>query len=185
MKKLSALLLVFVMMFLLAACGDGFESDPDTTGGHFAQVFKTNIEKSIEDIAKAIVDDNMFGGHTGNITDVEEGALEGFGDQEITGFEDGVKIGSVYSGFPFVGYVFDLSEDTDVEQFKQTLKDNADLSFNGHKDADQVVVENIDDKVVVIITPDKIEEVEKEDASGNPVENEVPIYGAEVNDEFE
>lgn len=185
MKKLSAILLIVVMMFSLVACGDGFESDPDTTGGHFAQVFKENIKKSIRDIAQSIVDDSMFGGHTGSISDVKEGFLEGFGDKEITGFEDGVKIGSVYSGFPFVGYVFDLKDNTDVDSFKQSLKDNADLGFNGHKDADQVVVENIDDKVVVIITPDKIEEVEKEDASGNPVENEVPIYGAEFNDEFE
>ncbi len=185
MKRLFVLLLAIIMMFSLVACGDDFESDPDTTGGHFAQVFKTNIDSSLEEIAQSIIADEMFGGHRGTVTPVKEGALKGFGDAEITGFSSGVMINTVNPTFPFLGYVFELSDGTDVDEFKQMLKDNADLNFNPVVGADQVVVENIDDKVVVIITPDKIEEVQKEDQYGNAVENELPVYGGEFVDEFE
>lgn len=185
MKRIVALLLVILMTLSLTACGDGFESDPDTTGGHFAQVFKENVNSSLEDIAKAIADDAMFGGHTANLMPVEEGALEGFGGAEITGFASGLKMGSASINFPFVGYIFELKEDTDVDAFKQHLKDNADLKFNGINSADQVVVENIDNKVIVIITPEKIDKVETVDKEGNPVENEIPVYGGDFEDTFE
>ena len=195
MKRLIAIMLVFVMAFAFAACNDDSAENtqkpteekisvPDTTGGHFVNVFLKNQSKSLEEIADAILKDSGLGGHVGQYTTVNEGRLWGFGTADITGFDKGVLFRTDNKRVPFIGYVFELSDNTDAEQFKQTLLDNADLNFNESVKADEVIVQDKGDKVVVIITPEKIEEVRTEDVNGNPVEGEVPVYGGS-GDDFE
>lgn len=190
MKKLFAILLAILMLFSLAACKDDTSDEekivvPNTTGGHFVNVFLNNVNKSAQEIADSILADSGFKGHVGTTSNVEEGTLVGFGDAEITGFKKGVMFKSNSVRLPFVGYVFELSSGTDVEKFKQNLLDNADLNFNGITSADEVIVQEKGDKVVVVITPDKIDDVPTKDENGNPVEGEMPIYGDDFVDEFE
>ncbi|MBR2715775.1 MAG: hypothetical protein IKB73_06205 [Ruminococcus sp.] len=184
MKRLLVLFLAVLMIMSLTACKEEEKVIPDTTGGHFVEIFIDSKDKELQDIANDILGDEMFAGKSCTTTEVGEGQLQGFGNVEISGFDSAVMFSTNMSTTPFIGYVFELSSDTDKDAFMQTLKDNADLNWNGIEKADEVIVESEGDKVVVIITPDKIEEVETVDESGNPVENEIPVEGQEFVDEF-
>lgn len=61
----------------------------------------------------------------GEVTPVEPGLLMGFGNDEITGFAEGVMFAPVIGTIPFVGYLFRLDAGTDGDAFVQTLKDQA------------------------------------------------------------
>jgi len=97
----------------------------------------------------------------------------------------GPAIGTI----PFIGYVFDLSDDTDVNDFKNNLKDNADLNWNICTEADELVVESDGDKVIVIMTPDSFED--SKDSEGGVVtgeeapEDQMVVIGDDFEDDFE
>lgn len=180
MKKLLALVLVTLIVLLLAACkGD------EPVGDALANEFEKNSDKSAREIAYELSIDSVIDYET-ETTSIKEGTLRGFDYAEITGFDEGYMFSTVDKSIPFVGYVFDLSEDTDVNEFMENLKENANLSFNTTADADQVVVDNVGDKVVVIITPDSFDEdtQPQTDADGNMVEDNVKTYGQDFVDEF-
>ena len=77
---------------------------------------------------------------------VEEGFLMGF-DEEISGFEDAVMFAPMIGTIPFVGYVFDLAEDADVEAFVTTLQEHANMRWNICTEAEQTVTASFGDKV--------------------------------------
>lgn len=176
MKKIIALLLTTLMVLTLAACGG------DNVGDKLVHTFEENADKTPQEIADAMIENPVIE-FMGMTAPVEEGYLSGFGDTEITGFDEGVMFGPAIGTIPFVGYVFDLSDDTDVDEFVQTIEDNADLRWNICTEADELVVENKGDKVVVIMTPESFES--EEDADGNVGEDEVPIAGDDFADPFE
>ena len=89
---------------------------------------------------------------------VEEGGLNGFGDAEITGFKEGAMFGPMIGSIPFIGYVFELKDETDVNQFISTLKSNADLRWNICTEADEMVVCSVDKKVFFVMCPKYFEE---------------------------
>ena len=89
---------------------------------------------------------------------VEEGWLNGFGDAEITGFKEGAMFGPMIGSIPFIGYVFELKDETDVNQFISTLKSNADLRWNICTEADEMVVCSVDKKVFFVMCPKYFEE---------------------------
>ena len=66
----------------------------------------------------------------------------------------GPMIGSI----PFIGYVFELKDETDVNQFISTLKSNADLRWNICTEADEMVVCSVDKKVFFVMCPKYFEE---------------------------
>ncbi len=168
MKKIFALLVAILMVLSLAACGG------DNVGDKLAYTFEENADKSAQEIADAMLENPVIE-FMGMTMPVEEGYLNGFGDAEITGFDEGVMFGPAIGTIPFIGYVFDLSDDTDVKEFKQTIEDNADLRWNICTEADELIVENKGDKVVVIMTPESFEEETSED--GAEIEEEVPVAG--------
>ena len=88
---------------------------------------------------------------------IEEGLLTGFGNTEITGFKEGVMFAPMIGSIPFVGYVFSLEEDADVDAFMQTLKDNADPRWNICTEAEETVVENADNMVFFVMCPSQFE----------------------------
>lgn len=173
MKKIFALLLAILMVLSLAACGG------DNVGDKLAFTFKENADKTVQEIADAMLENPAIE-FMGMTMPVEEGYLSGFGDAEITGFDEGVMFGPAIGTIPFIGYVFDLSEGTDAKEFMQTIEDNADLRWNICTEADELVVENKGDKVVVIMTPEEF--VDETTADGNEVEGEVPAAGADFED---
>ena len=89
---------------------------------------------------------------------VEEGWLNGFGDAEITGFKEGAMFGPMIGTIPFVGYVFELKDETDVNQFISILKSNADLRWNVCTEADEMAVCSVDKKVFFVMCPKYFEE---------------------------
>ena len=84
---------------------------------------------------------------------VEEGCLNGFGDAEITGFKEGTTFGPMISTIPFIGYVFELKDDTDVNQFISDLKSKAMLNWNICTSADEMKVGHVDKKVFFVMCP--------------------------------
>ncbi|MBQ2971123.1 MAG: hypothetical protein IJE16_01065 [Ruminococcus sp.] len=172
MKRLFALLLAVLMVISLTACG---EKRPTygPVGEPLVVTFEENSDKSAQEIADLLLTDPSLG-FMGATMPVEEGLLNGFGNAEITGFDEGVMFGPAIGTIPFIGYVFTLSDDTNVKDFKQNLQDNADLRWNICTEADELVVEDEGDKVIVIMTPNEFDS-----------EGQVPAYGEEFVDEFE
>lgn len=58
----------------------------------------------------------------GGAMPVEPGLLSGFDNYEVTGFEEGATFGPMMGSIPFVGYVFKLPADADVDAFMTGLR---------------------------------------------------------------
>ena len=173
MKKLFALLFAVMMVLSLVACGEEERPTYGAVGEPLVVSFEENSAKSAQEIADLLLKDPNLG-FMGMTMAVEEGLLSGFGNAEIKGFKEGVMFGPTIGTIPFIGYVFTLDEGTDVDDFKQTLEENADLRWNICTEADELIVESEGDKVIVIMTPNKFD-----------AEGEVPVYGGAFVDEFE
>lgn len=172
MKKLFALILAVLMVMSLVACGEEERPTYGAVGEPLVVSFEENSDKSAQEIADLLLENPNLG-FMGMTMAVEEGLLSGFGNTEIKGFKEGVMFGPSVSTVPFIGYVFTLDEDTDVDDFKQTLEDNADLRWNICTEADELIVESKGDKVVVIMTPNEFD-----------AEGAVSDYGQEFVDEY-
>lgn len=183
MKKIFALLLAVLMVFSLAACSERSGETYGEVGTPLVDSFYENGDKTAQEIADALLSESVIS-FMGMTMAVEEGYLSGFGNTEIKGFDEGVMFGPMIGTIPFMGYVFDLSEGTDADEFMQTLKDNADLRWNVCTEADELVVEKNGDKVIVIMTPESFEQEEQFDENGNPLEGEVPVVGEDFEDVF-
>lgn len=158
MKKIFALLLAFVMVISLVGCGGS-----DTVAGSLVDIFKSNVDKSAQEIADMMLEDPVIQ-FMGATMPVEEGYLNGFDNAEITGFDEGVMFGPAIGTIPFVGYVFTLSEGTDADEFMSILKDNANLRWNICTEADEMVVESKGDKVFFVMAPYSFEETDSDSA---------------------
>lgn len=83
---------------------------------------------------------------------MEEGYLPGF-TTDITGFEECITFGPAISSQPFVGYVFDMSADADIDAFMTTLADNSDLGWQVCVFADELMLTAVEDKVFFLMSP--------------------------------
>ena len=116
-----------------------------------------NSSLSAQEIADALLTNSVIPFAGGSVP-VEPGLLSGFGNTEITGFEEGVMFAPTIGSIPFVGYVFDLADDTDADDFVATLEDNANRRWNVCVEADETVVELNGDKVFFVMSPLHFEE---------------------------
>ena len=132
----------------------------DTVGAMLAEEFHAlkaeNAAITAQEMADAILANPQiqFGGAT---MEVEPGLLTGFGNAEITGFENGVMFAPMIGSIPFVGYVFTLEDGADTAAFMQTLTDNADPRWNVCVEADETVVETADNMVFFVMCPAQFE----------------------------
>ena len=94
----------------------------------------------------------------GEVTPVEPGLLMGFGNDEITGFAEGVMFAPVIGTIPLVGYLFRLDAGTDGDAFVQTLKDQANPRWNICTEADETVVRREGDVVFFVMCPQSMDE---------------------------
>ena len=123
----------------------------------FKNFVEANPEAGAEQIAAALCENPAL--IIGPVTmPVEEGYLNGFGNTEIQGFADGCMFAPMIGSIPFVGYVFVLDEGADVEAFMNTLKENGDLRWNICTTADEMVVTNIENKVMFLMCPVSFED---------------------------
>lgn len=137
------------------------EVSGDSLGQTLLREFQTVIAADPEADAASIADAVLkspaivFSGIT---MPVEEGMLMGFGQTEITGFSDGAAFSPAIGTIPFMGYIFRLSKDSDVEAFKDLLKNNADLRWNICTEADELIVESEGNTVFFLMCPEGFDE---------------------------
>ncbi len=115
----------------------------------FRDMMAANPETTAQEAADALIANEIIQ-FMGGTMPVEPGFLTGF-TADITGFEEATVFMPMIGVIPFVGYVFDLAEDADVEAFMTTLKDNADMRWNICVEAEEMVVEAIGDKVFFLM----------------------------------
>lgn len=157
MKRVVAFLLVMMMVLGTAACGNTGGTEPETVGAVLLGDFKEDTEGTALEIAERVAGNDIIPFEAAAL-EVEPGYLAGFDNAEITGFERGVMFAPMMSTVPFVGYVFELAEDADVDAFKQTLEENANLRWNVCTEAEEMVVESEGNKVFFLMAPMSFEE---------------------------
>ena len=157
MRSYRIVLLAAALLFCLTACG----GQPETPGQVLYETFQEEANRipdgALEDLATDLVQHEVIP-FDGVVTPVEPGLLTGFGEQEITGFEEGVMYGPVIGSIPFMGYLFRLSPDTDEKAFMETLKDAADPQWNVCTKAEETIVEREGDLVFFLMSPSSLEE---------------------------
>lgn len=137
----------------------------DTTVGETLLAdFKANPNGTVQEIADRLLSNEIIEFMSATMP-VEEGLLSGFDNAEIKGFKEGVMFGPAMSSIAFVGYIFELPEDADVEAFKTTLKDSANLRWNICVEAEELIVENDGNKVFFLMCPKSFEQPEAEDGA--------------------
>ena len=159
MKKLIAILLAALMLFSVTACSSTAESEDSidrvTAEGDTQLILDDFYEKS-EQAPLALAEELAAADYLpfeGVAMAVEPGWLMGFSTDEITGFAEGAMFAPMIGTIPFVGYVFTLDADADVDAFMQTLKDNADPRWNICTEAEEVVVANVGNTVLFVMAP--------------------------------
>lgn len=164
MKKKVIWFWLISICLLLTACGkknDAVAERVDTIGNNLAVVFEKAVEKnasaSAQELADAVLASELIP-FAGASMPVEEGLLTGFGNVEITGFDEGVMFAPMIGSIPFVGYVFVLPDGADAESFMTTLKTNADPRWNICTQADETIVENSGNKIFFLMCPATFEE---------------------------
>lgn len=164
MKKIVALLLVAVMILGVVACGKTEDKKseeptkkPETVGEILLSDFKTNPKGTAMEIAERIIGNEMIP-FAGGANPIEPGYLAGFDNVEITGFKEGAMFGPMMGTIPFVGYIFVLDDGADVDAFKTTLKDNANLRWNICTEAEELTVDSEGNTIFFLMSPKKFEE---------------------------
>lgn len=175
MKKIIAILMAILMVFSLAACsqsGGNEESsagEEATVGQTLLADFKANSTGTALEVAERLIANEVIQ-FMGGAVPVEEGLLSGFDNTEIKGFKEGAMFAPMMSSIAFVGYVFELEEGADVEAFKTTLKDSANLRWNICVEAEELIVENEGNKVFFLMCPKSFET--NEDDGGETISAE-------------
>ena len=175
MKRIIAILTAALMIMSMAACGNNENNSsntettssvttaPTTVGEKLLADFKADSTGTPQEIADRLLTNEVIE-FMGAAMPVEEGLLSGFDNTEIKGFKEGVMFAPMMSSIAFVGYIFELPESADVEAFKTTLKDSANLRWNVCVEAEELIVENEGTKVFFLMCPKSFEQ---QDAEGN------------------
>lgn len=200
MKKIIALVLTLVMVLAFAACGQEALKDstatptpapteepkaPETVGEKLYAEFKAKHEGNALEIAERIIGNEIIQ-FMGGAMSIEEGFLSGFDNFEVKGFKEGATFGPMMGSIAFVGYIFVLEDGADVEAFKTSLKDNANLRWQICVEAEELIVENEGNTVFFLMCPKTFETPEMPgDDIGMDMgfEDQLPAFdGEETND---
>ncbi|MBR5535650.1 MAG: hypothetical protein IKU60_03280 [Clostridia bacterium] len=161
MKRLVTLLLVLIMALSLAACGGNKDEAKDLT---VAETLLKDFEERAESEDVQTIADGLLANEViqfmGGSMSVEPGFLTGFGEYEVKGFSEGVMFSPMIGTIPFVGYVFDLEEGVDADEFIASLEENADLRWNICTEAEEMVSGKKGDKVFFVMSPKSFEQAE-------------------------
>ena len=180
MKKTISILTAALLLLSLCACGnsapaatqppvpetpvpseDPAESPAAESMGQallkdFADRVNADPEIGAEALAKALMENPVIQ-FSGDALPVEPGLLTGFGNTEITGFAQGAMFAPMIGTIPFVGYIFVLEDDADIDGFTGLLKDNADLRWNICTEAEELVVHSVNNTVFFLMCPKSFE----------------------------
>lgn len=141
-----------------------------TVGETLLATFKANSTGTAEEIANAVISDPIiqFMGMAMAINPTDFEFLSGLGEAKIE-YEEGAMFGPMIGTIPFIGYIFKLAEGTDVEAFKTTLEENANLRWNICTAAEELVIENEGNTVFFLMCPASFEQPEVEEDMGGDV----------------
>lgn len=160
MKKYLSVLLICLLLF---ACGCGRqETLPEnaTLGQTITYDFKTRINenKSITpmQMAEALLENDAIE-FKGAAVEVQRGLLAGF-NGEIEGFETGIRFSPVIGAIPFIGYIFEVEADEDIDEFKERLKSESNPRWNVCSEADETFVESSGNMVLFLMSPIEFED---------------------------
>ena len=133
------------------------QSVGQTLLARFEEIVNENPELTAEEIAAKMLEGDIvpFAPMT---MPIEEGLLSGFDENEITGFSEGAMFSPMIGTIPFMGYIFTLPEDADVQSFITTLEESANLRWNICTEADEMVTGNVDTKIFFLMCPSAFEE---------------------------
>ena len=129
MKRIIAVLLVAASIFLVS-CG----GIPSARG---------IVKKTVSGTTEISL---YYGSANGN-------DMAGFNIRRIDGIASGAFAAPKINALPFIDYVFKLDGSVEVEEFKNTLRENCDLVWNICTSADTIICENEGD-VVLFAMPD-------------------------------
>ncbi len=94
----------------------------------------------------------------GGAVEVEPGLLSGFDNYEVTGFEEGAMFAPMMGSIPFVGYVFKVAEDVDVNTFAADLISNANPRWQICVEAEETQTDTFENYVFFLMSPTTLEE---------------------------
>lgn len=178
MKRNKFLILAAVSICFISACAKEVPQISETPATHenaqtetlsadatngqilfrsFQNAVTSNSKLTVQEIADIVITNDTlpFDAVT---SPVEPGFLAGFGNVEITGFQEGIMFGPVISTIPFIGYVFELDESTDVDEFVELLEDNGNLRWNICTSAEELVAGSEGNKVFFVMCTERFEE---------------------------
>ena len=176
MKKVIAIVLALIVVIGLVACATTGNNDEtttleETTAGEmtvaatFVEAFKAEAVKegaTANTIATAL-STNETVAFMPMVQDMEADAwLAGFDAETMTGYEACTAFMPMIGTIPFVSYVFELAEGADVDAFKTTLSDNANLRWNICTAAEEMLIETEGNFVFFIMAPLSFEQPEEE-----------------------
>ena len=151
MKKLITLILCLGLVLGIAGCAsDSDAAAPDTLGTKLLAGFKDELINTDDIMAIAeTLSAEDFCGYSCGIAECEEGYLNGF-DEEISGFDSAVVFSPMIGSIPFVCYIFHTD---DTEALQAELTAHADPRWNICTEAEETVVEVVDDYVFFTMCP--------------------------------
>jgi hypothetical protein len=178
MKKLIALALAALLAASMISCGGASDESKDTTADTtvvteevieantvatklqvaFREAAKANAAATAEELAGVCAQNEAVALIGPMVAPIAEGWLNGFDAESITGFAEGAVFAPMIGTIPFMGYIFTLAEDADVEAFKTQLTSSANLRWNICTEAEEMVCDNVGNKVFFVMAPKAIEE---------------------------
>lgn len=178
MKKILALFLAMMLMLSAVACGNtetengdtenggGGDTgsaivtpavDDNTMGANIWNFFKTTLEatpdKTPEELATILIENTEIIPYMCGAMSVQPGLLTGFDNYKVTGFKKGAVFMPNIGTIPFVGYVFQLADNTEAEAFLKKLSDNCNLRWNICSEAEQVVAGAYGNMALFVMCP--------------------------------
>ena len=132
--------------------------EADTMGEALWNTFQTTVSENpdieIASLANTLAADPSLP-FTGTVSSIEADAeyFVGFGDYRITGFDSASVYAPMIGSYAFVGYVFELSEDTSVNEFLVSLTSHCDPRWNICVEAEQTVAGAVGNTVFFVMCP--------------------------------
>lgn len=174
MKKFLSILFAAVLTVSLTACGSPKETPKETIQDHipsieensfgelvwndFETIVNENKDADTKEIATKISEDEKIPFKL-MVEDINPEYFAGFSNEfKPTGYKEATLFQPMIGSIPFVGYVFEMEENSDIEAFISSLTENADPRWNICVEADQTISGSIQNKVLFVMCPKDIDE---------------------------
>ena len=179
MKRNIALILAAVLAASMISCGGNDTTDAGETGTGagtesavvteantvatklqvaFIDAVKANPAATAEEIAGTLAQNEAVALIGPAVAPMEEGWLNGFDAESITGFSECAMFAPMIGTISFMGYVFTLADGADVEAFKTQLTSSANLRWNVCTEAEEMICDDEGNKVFFVMAPKAFEE---------------------------